>query len=56
LGAKVAAWQKRKFSHSRSAFGNAVAAWWWQQQQWCVGGSSMACADNNFNRHDDNDE
>ncbi len=52
----VAAWRKCNFSGSSSAFGNAVAVWWWQRQQRCVGNSSKAYADNNFNRHDDNDD
>ncbi len=56
LAAEAAAWWKHNFSGSRSVFGNAAAAWGWRQQQWCVGGSSMECADSNFNRHDDNDD
>ncbi len=40
LVAEVAAWRKRKFSCSNSAFGNAAAAWWWRRQQWCVGGAA----------------
>jgi hypothetical protein len=48
LVAEAAAWQKRDFSGSSSAFGNAVAAWGWQWQQRCVGGGSMAYADNNL--------
>ncbi len=56
LAVEAAAWQKWDFSASRAAFGNAAAVWWWQQQQQCVGGGSMACADNNFNCHDDNDD
>ena len=56
LAVEVAACQKRNFSGSSSAFGNAAAASWWRQQQRCVGGGSMAYAGNNFNRHDDNDD
>jgi hypothetical protein len=56
LAAEVAAWRKRNFSGSSSAFGNAVAAWWWRQQQPRVGNGSMAYADNNFNCHNDNDD
>jgi hypothetical protein len=56
LTVEAAAWQKRNFSSSSSAFGNAAAAWWWRRQQRCVGGGSMAYADNNFNRHIDNDD
>jgi hypothetical protein len=56
LAAEAAAWQKRNFSGCSSAFGNAAAVWKWQQQQRRVGGGSMACADNNFNRHDGDDD
>ncbi len=56
LAVEVAALRKRNFSSSSRVFGNAAAAWWWQQQQWCVGAGSMACADDNFNRHDVDDD
>ncbi len=55
LAAEAAAWWKRNFSRSSSAFGNAAAAWWWRGLQQCIEGGSMAYADNNFNRHDDDD-
>jgi hypothetical protein len=56
LAAEAAAWRKHDFSSSSSSFGNAAAAWWWQRQQQCVGSGSMAYADNDFNRHDGNDD
>ena len=56
LAAEVAAWQKRDFSGSSSAFESATAAWWQQQQQRGIGGGNVAYADNNFNGHDDNDD
>jgi hypothetical protein len=56
MAAEVAAWRKHNFSGSSSVFGSAVAAWWWRRQQSRVGGGSIAYAENNFNRHDDNDD
>ncbi len=56
LAAEVAAWRKRNFSGSSSAFGSAAATWRWQRQQRGIGGSSVAYADNNCNGHDDDDD
>ncbi len=56
LEAEAAAWRKRNFSGSSSAFGSVVAAWRRQQQQRGIGSGNVAYADNIFNGHDDNND
>ncbi len=56
LAVEVAAWQKRNFSGSSSAFGSAVAEQRQRRQQCGIGGGSMVYADNNGNGHDDGDD
>jgi hypothetical protein len=56
LAAEAAAWQKCNLGGSSSAFGSAAAAWWRRWKEHVIGGGSVAYADNNFNRHVDNDD
>ncbi len=56
LAVEAAAWQKRNFSGSSSAFGSATAAWRRQWQQRGIGGGSVVYADNNCNGHDDDND
>ncbi len=56
LEAEAAAWRKYDFSGSSLAFGSAAAVWQQLQQQHGIGGVSVACADDNCNGHNYNND